>query len=73
MATKDSKKRDGVRVDIALADEKLLASLGYKQEFQRAFTGLEVRSSHIDMFRRRLGNSISRKLSGNFRHRSSFH
>ena len=28
---------------VALADEELLASLGYKQEFQRAFTGLEVR------------------------------
>ena len=27
---------------IELADEELLASLGYKQEFQRAFTGLEV-------------------------------
>ncbi len=24
------------------ADEELLASLGYKQEFQRAFSGLEV-------------------------------
>lgn len=28
----------------ANADEALLASLGYKQEFQRAFTGLEVSS-----------------------------
>jgi hypothetical protein len=27
---------------IANADEKLLAELGYKQEFQRAFTPLEV-------------------------------
>jgi hypothetical protein len=27
------------------ADEELLASLGYKQEFKRAFTPLEVRSS----------------------------
>lgn len=27
---------------IARGDEELLASLGYKQEFQRAFTGLEV-------------------------------
>jgi hypothetical protein len=27
---------------IAKADEKLLAKLGYKQEFQRAFTPLEV-------------------------------
>ncbi|TDL27161.1 amino acid transporter [Rickenella mellea] len=28
--------------DIAAADEELLATLGYKQEFQRAFTPLEV-------------------------------
>ncbi|KAJ7160761.1 amino acid/polyamine transporter I [Mycena filopes] len=28
--------------DIRLADERLLASLGYKQEFKRAFTPLEV-------------------------------
>jgi hypothetical protein len=27
-----------------VADEKLLATLGYKQEFQRAFTPLEVRA-----------------------------
>ena len=27
---------------IAIADEALLAELGYKQEFQRAFTPLEV-------------------------------
>lgn len=27
---------------IAKADENLLAELGYKQEFQRAFTPLEV-------------------------------
>jgi hypothetical protein len=27
---------------VANADEKLLAELGYKQEFQRAFTPLEV-------------------------------
>jgi len=27
---------------IAAADEALLAELGYKQEFQRAFTPLEV-------------------------------
>jgi len=27
---------------LAGADEKLLAELGYKQEFQRAFTPLEV-------------------------------
>lgn len=43
MATKNAETQQGVRVDIALADEQLLASLGYKQEFQRAFTGLEVR------------------------------
>lgn len=30
---------------VARADEELLASLGYKQEFQRAFTGVEVRTS----------------------------
>lgn len=29
---------------IALADERLLADLGYKQEFLRAFTPLEVSS-----------------------------
>lgn len=29
--------------EVALADEALLASLGYKQEFKRAFTPLEVR------------------------------
>ena len=28
---------------IAAADEELLAGLGYKQEFHRAFTPLEVR------------------------------
>lgn len=32
----------GRRADIAVADEELLASLGYKQEFKREFTGLEV-------------------------------
>ena len=31
------------RPDVAAADEALLASLGYKQEFRREFTGLEVR------------------------------
>ena len=31
------------RPDVAAADEALLASLGYKQEFKREFTGLEVR------------------------------
>lgn len=30
------------RPDVAAADEALLASLGYKQEFKREFTGLEV-------------------------------
>ena len=29
---------------VARGDEELLASLGYKQEFRREFTGLEVRS-----------------------------
>lgn len=29
---------------IARADEELLAALGYKQEFKRAFSPLEVRS-----------------------------
>ena len=32
---------------IELADEELLASLGYKQEFQRAFTGLEVSDRYV--------------------------
>lgn len=32
--------RDAIR----LADEELLAQLGYKQEFKRAFTPLEVRA-----------------------------
>ncbi|KDQ54538.1 hypothetical protein JAAARDRAFT_135209 [Jaapia argillacea MUCL 33604] len=32
----------GRKQDIAIADEALLASLGYKQEFKRAFTPLEV-------------------------------
>ena len=31
------------RAAIEAADEALLAELGYKQEFQRAFTPLEVR------------------------------
>ena len=30
------------RAAIAKADERLLAELGYKQEFQRAFTQIEV-------------------------------
>ena len=33
---------------IKRADEELLASLGYKQEFHRAFTPLEVRTSESD-------------------------
>lgn len=39
-----TKSRDmsGMRAGIAVADEELLASLGYKQEFRREFTGLEV-------------------------------
>ncbi|KAG6374015.1 hypothetical protein JVT61DRAFT_4651 [Boletus reticuloceps] len=32
---------------IAIADEKLLAELGYKQEFKRAFTPLEVIRSFL--------------------------
>lgn len=31
-----------MKENIAVADEALLATLGYKQEFQRAFTPLEV-------------------------------
>lgn len=39
-----SSLREGTsrQADIARADEELLAALGYKQEFQRAFSGLEV-------------------------------
>ncbi|KAG9095817.1 GABA-specific high-affinity permease, partial [Ceratobasidium sp. 392] len=40
MATKNP--GDTRRDQIALADEELLASLGYKQEFKRAFTPFEV-------------------------------
>ncbi|KZT66736.1 amino acid transporter [Daedalea quercina L-15889] len=32
----------GLRPNVAAADEALLASLGYKQEFKREFTGLET-------------------------------
>lgn len=32
---------------ITRADEELLATLGYKQEFRRAFTSLEVRPYKI--------------------------
>ncbi|PCH43032.1 APC amino acid permease [Wolfiporia cocos MD-104 SS10] len=35
-------KREAARVRIEAADEDLLASLGYKQEFRREFTGLET-------------------------------
>lgn len=34
---------------IRLADEALLADLGYKQEFKRAFTPLEVSSYYPDI------------------------
>ena len=40
MATKEKQSRKSA---IERADAELLATLGYKQEFQRAFTGLEVR------------------------------
>lgn len=40
MATK--RQVDEKQERIALADEELLASLGYKQEFKRAFTPFEV-------------------------------
>lgn len=40
MATK--RQVDEKRERVALADEELLASLGYKQEFKRAFTPFEV-------------------------------
>ena len=33
------------REAVKIADEQLLAQLGYKQEFQRAFSPLEVRLS----------------------------
>jgi len=37
-----SEKRIQTKEAIQQADEALLASLGYKQEFKRAFTSLEV-------------------------------
>ena len=38
------------RAAIARADEELLAALGYKQEFMRAFTPLEVaKASQMDL------------------------
>ncbi len=40
MSTEKQREKTAVQ----LADEELLAAMGYKQEFQRAFTGLEVRS-----------------------------
>ena len=39
-----SAEKQQAKTAIERADEELLASLGYKQEFRRAFTGLEVRS-----------------------------
>ena len=41
MATEERRQKTAIEI----ADEELLASLGYKQEFQRAFTGLEVSPS----------------------------
>ncbi len=37
-----SAERQKQKTAIERTDEELLASLGYKQEFKRAFTGLEV-------------------------------
>ena len=34
--------KKAIKEQIAAADEALLAELGYKQEFQRAFTPIEV-------------------------------
>ena len=39
MSTERQQKQ---KTAIQRTDEELLASLGYKQEFKRAFTGLEV-------------------------------
>ncbi|OBZ74436.1 putative amino-acid permease C11D3.08c [Grifola frondosa] len=36
------RRKETRKTNIERADEELLASLGYKQEFQRAFTGLET-------------------------------
>lgn len=36
-------EQPGMNTAVSKADEELLASLGYKQEFRREFTGLEVR------------------------------
>ena len=41
-----SAEKQRQKTAIELADEELLANLGYKQEFQRAFTGLEVNINH---------------------------
>lgn len=48
-------KEHGRRAGVALADEELLASLGYKQEFRREFTGLEVSTRFDAMCPRALG------------------
>lgn len=37
-----STEKQQAKTAVQRADEELLATLGYKQEFQRAFTGLEV-------------------------------
>jgi len=42
MDTEAKTQVSGTRANIAVADEELLASLGYKQEFRREFTGLET-------------------------------
>lgn len=39
------------RMAVEAADEALLAELGYKQEFRRAFTPLEVRSFSENLLR----------------------
>ena len=49
---------------IERADEELLASLGYKQEFQRAFTGLEVGCSCVSTAVRS-GSGIAPRAWGN--------
>lgn len=40
----EAHQKGGQHAAIAVADEALLASLGYKQEFRREFTGFEVSS-----------------------------
>lgn len=39
----DGSRSLDTREAVKIADEQLLAQLGYKQEFQRAFSPLEVR------------------------------